>query len=360
MIVVLLILKIIGIVLLSLLGLLILALLAALLVPVRYRIDGEVKESLELQVRLRVSWLLHLLSFRADYREGGLKQSLRLLGIPLRLKREPETSQTEGKKKKKRKRKAAGRKKKEGVSGPGESEKKAASGPGGQKAQAIPEEILPERATTLDMPQAERAADDGRAAEDGRVTEGGRTTEQEREADQRPAARQAGEKPDREAFRKRQGLLWKFKELLRKIRAFPGMIKAKWETLKEKVRDVRGLVERIRREWQEEANRSALKLLWREIRALLTHVLPRNIKVEAVFSTGEPDTTGQALGAISMIPAVYRYQVHLVPDFESEEFYFRGTFDIRGHVRGIHGVILLYHLIKDKNIRSIIQRYRNS
>ena len=353
MIVVLLILKIIGIVLLSLLGLLILALLAALLVPVRYRIDGEVKESLELQVRLRVSWLLHLLSFRAVYREGGLKQSLRLLGIPLRLKREPETSQTEGKKKKKRKRKAAGRKKKEGVSGPGESEKKAASGPGesekkaasgpgelekkaasgneekrgasgpgGQKAQAIPEEILPERATTLDMPQA-------------------------------------GEKPDRETFGKRQGLLWKFKELLRKIRAFPGMIKAKWETLKEKVRDVRGLVERIRREWQEEANRSALKLLWGEIRALLTHVLPRNIKVEAVFSTGEPDTTGQALGAISMIPAVYRYQVHLVPDFESEEFYFRGTFDIRGRIRGIHGILLLYHLIRDKNIRSIIQRYRN-
>ena len=342
MTVVLLILKIIGIVLLSLLGLLILALLAALLVPVRYRIDGEVKESLELQVRLRVSWLLHLLSFRAVYREGGLKQSLRLLGIPLRLKREPETSQTEGKKK--RKRKAAGRKKKEGASGPGESEKKAASGPGesekkaasgpeesekkgasgpgGQNAQAIPEEILPERATKLDMPQA-------------------------------------GEKPDRETFGKRQGLLWKFKELLRKIRAFPGMIKAKWETLKEKVRDVRGLVERIRREWQEEANRSALKLLWGEIRALLTHVLPRNIKVEAVFSTGEPDTTGQALGAISMIPAVYRYQVHLVPDFESEEFYFRGTFDIRGRIRGIHGILLLYHLIRDKNIRSIIQRYRN-
>ena len=336
MTVVLLILKIIGIVLLSLLGLAILALLSVLLVPVRYRISGEVEEEWELSVKLKVSWLLHIVSFRAAYQEGKFQQKIKIFGILLDLDKSAEDSGTE-KKKRKRKNSGAGKKKR----------KRKDSGAGKKLNES-----------NLAREQTEYAG----AVERGRDQE---QTETAKSPEGLPGGEAAvveeiGSSEQRTVRGKRKALFGKIQNFFRKIKAFPGMIKAKWEILKGKVRDFRGLAERIRKEWQDETNRSALKLLWRELRLLLKHFHPRKIKVDAAFSTGEPDTTGQALGAISLIPAVYRYQIHLVPDFEADRFYFRGTFDIRGHVRGVHAIILLYHLIKDKNIRSIIQRYRNS
>ena len=63
--IVLLILKILGILLLVILGLLLLILCTVLFVPVRYRIQGLWKE--EKWIRVQVSWLLSLVSFRGGY-----------------------------------------------------------------------------------------------------------------------------------------------------------------------------------------------------------------------------------------------------------------------------------------------------
>ncbi len=342
MTVVLLILKIIGIVLLSLFGLAILVLLSVLFVPVRYRVSGEVKEEWELCVRFKVSWLLHIVSFRAAYQEGEFQQEVRIFGIQLDLDKNAEDSVTE-KKKRKRKDSGAGRKKR----------KRKDSGAGRKKEKAV--EFYE---SNLVREQTEYAG----AVERGRDQE---RTETEKLTEGLPGGETVVvEKKDfseqRTVRGKIKAFFGKIKSFLGKIKALPGMIKTKWEILKGKVRDFRGLLERIRKEWQDETNRRALKLLWGELKVFYRHFRPRKIKVDAAFSTGEPDTTGQALGVISLIPAVYRYQIHLVPDFEAEEFYCRGTFDVRGQVRGIHAVLLLYHLIRDKNIRSIIQRYRNS
>lgn len=359
MTVVLLILKIIGIVLLSLLGLAILALLSVFLVPVRYRISGEVEEEWELSVKLKVSWLFHIVSFRAAYQEGEFQQKIKIFGILLDLDKSAEDSGTE-KKKRKRKNSGAGKKKQKRKDF-GTEKKKRKPGDTGIEKQERPEDSGAGKKlneNNLAREQTEHAG----AVERGRDQE---QTETAKSPEGLPGGEAAvveeiGSSEQRTVRGKRKALFGKIQNFFRKIKAFPGMIKAKWEILKGKVRDFRGLAERIRKEWQDETNRSALKLLWRELRLLLKHFHPRKIKVDAAFSTGEPDTTGQALGAISLIPAVYRYQIHLVPDFEADRFYFRGTFDIRGHVRGVHTIILLYHLIKDKNIRSIIQRYRNS
>lgn len=79
--IVLLILKIIGIILLVVLGILLFLVLALLFVPLRYKVRGEWSE--EAKAQARVHWLLHILSFRADYdREKGLLMKLRIFGIP--------------------------------------------------------------------------------------------------------------------------------------------------------------------------------------------------------------------------------------------------------------------------------------
>ena len=84
------ILKILGIILLVILAVLILALLVILFVPVRYRAKGEVPAEGNPHGIVRVTWLLHLASFRLEYDSGKYENSFhwdfRILGIPFRLK----------------------------------------------------------------------------------------------------------------------------------------------------------------------------------------------------------------------------------------------------------------------------------
>ena len=83
--IVLLILKILGIILLVLLGLVILVFLSLMLVPVRYQARGRIEE--EIDISVGVSWFLHLISLQIAFGSGGQEQTLRILGIPLRLDR---------------------------------------------------------------------------------------------------------------------------------------------------------------------------------------------------------------------------------------------------------------------------------
>lgn len=71
------ILKIIGILLLALLGLLFSAALLVLVVPLRYRIWMEYRESLKAKVS--VSWLLKMAELKAVY-DGELNVDVRALG----------------------------------------------------------------------------------------------------------------------------------------------------------------------------------------------------------------------------------------------------------------------------------------
>lgn len=79
MAVLLLILKIIGIILLILLGLILLILAVVLFVPVRYQVSGSIGE--KTTVRIAVTWLLHVVSWRAAYEEEGFSSQLRIFGI---------------------------------------------------------------------------------------------------------------------------------------------------------------------------------------------------------------------------------------------------------------------------------------
>ena len=103
--IVLLILKILGILLLVILGLLLLILCTVLFVPVRYRIQGLWKE--EKWIRVQVSWLLSLVSFRGGYdMKKGLTGSLKVLWFRLwemeEETQEQETEQTETEQEKKK------------------------------------------------------------------------------------------------------------------------------------------------------------------------------------------------------------------------------------------------------------------
>lgn len=291
------ILKIIGILLLTILGLLVLTVACLLFVPVRYRIWGEIGENIDTHVR--VSWLLHILSLRADFDGKDFVKKLRVFGIPLKERRR------KTKKLRKKKRKTM-EPEEESVAISEENEE--AVTPAEEEVTAISEEEDEEEA----FPSAEK---------------------------------------------KKKSLFAGILSILQKIRRLPGMIRSKWETLKGKMTGSKETLNGLLADLKKEQNLEALKVLWNELRGILRHTSPRRVRVDAGFALGDPANTGQALGVISMIPFLYRYQIYLYPDFESERTYFEGAFDIKGRVYGIHAMILLIHIFFDKNIRGLIEAY---
>ena len=77
------ILKIIGIILLVLFGLFLLGIGLILFVPLRYSIELKKEADNEIEGCIRTTWLLHILSFRAEYKEN-LNYYFRVFGIPIK------------------------------------------------------------------------------------------------------------------------------------------------------------------------------------------------------------------------------------------------------------------------------------
>ncbi len=339
MTVVLFLLKLVGIVLLVLVGLVLLLSLTLLLVPVRYRIRGEAaQEFTACSARIRVSWLFHLIHFQLVLEKKELESSLRICGIPIGLGGEAEEgADAPGRRKKKKKRKTERKKKKDRRQ---------------RREKRVP---------------AEEARSQPSAAEpQERVPAEVQTAGSEAPSSSEPEAASASENN-----KKRRRDRPSFSD---KIRRIFGMIRKKWETLKEMVRrigrrlhalweqagSVKAFLSRIREEIHREENRRALKAVLREIKYLIRHMGPKKISMQLTFGTIDPALTGKLVGLISTLPFFYRSQVQVIPDFSSEFFYLKGPFEIKGHARGVHAVLSALRLILDKNIRGILQRYRNS
>ena len=130
---------------------------------------------------------------------------------------------------------------------------------------------------------------------------------------------------------------------------------------------IKGMIERIKEAYPklkkiltDEKNKEAVGHLKDEIIYLLKVLLPKKSKVDAVFSTGSPDTTGQAFGVLACFPAMYHKDWKLIPDFESDEMYFKGTFWGKGRIYGYEIVGIILRILFDKNCRrlyTIINRF---
>lgn len=313
MAVLLLILKIIGIILLILFGLILLILAVVLFVPVRYQVSGSIGE--KTTARIAVTWLLHAVSWRAAYEEEGFSSQLRIFGITRKGKKpddgEPGEDDREDDIEEPKERSAAedtltdGEQKTAGTPADGEKETAGISVDGEQKTDG---------ALAGGQQKTAGILDDGPAV----------------------LGKQRGG-----LFRR----IWErirafFAGLVRKLRQFRAGIK---EALK-KIKDVRTFL-------TDERHREALPLIFTELKYLLTHFKFRRIRTDLTFSMGDPALTGQVLGGLCVLPFLYRYQVQVYPNFEAENTYVTGTFDIKGRARGLHIAVSAVRLLGKKEFR---------
>ena len=132
---------------------------------------------------------------------------------------------------------------------------------------------------------------------------------------------------------------------------------------------IKGMIERIKEVYprlkkmiEDERNKEAVSHLKNEIIILLKVLLPKKSKIDAAFSTGSPDTTGQAFGILACFPAMYQKDWKILPDFTSEDLYLKGTIWGKGRIYGFEILGIILRIIFDKNCRrlyTIINKFIN-
>lgn len=284
--VVLFILKLIGIILLALLGIILLLALLVLLVPVRYHVSGQIED--EITIHAKANWLLHLISFHADYEGKEFASGLHILGIRMKAK----------------------------------------------SKSALEEEDWEDEEQEAD--EADDTAAGNGATEDIECDDlnDGRTGKESEPVE----VVHSGE----ERRTQRQKSLF---DGLRSIKETATELLKKGSSLKALITD--------------EANQMMLLAVLAELKYLFKHFRFRKLITDLRFSLGDPAATGQALGVLSMFPVLYQYQVSIIPDFESEEFYVKGVFEIKGRMRVVHFVVSLARLWKKKEVRFFVKKLLN-
>ncbi len=113
---------------------------------------------------------------------------------------------------------------------------------------------------------------------------------------------------------------------------------------------------RLHKEFTDETNRSAALHLWKEICYLFTHYRPQKLQADLSFSLADPSLTGRVLGALSLLPVIYRYPCRIVPDFESESVYFTGSLMMKGKISVTVFLISCLRMLRDKNAMGCMRR----
>lgn len=117
-------------------------------------------------------------------------------------------------------------------------------------------------------------------------------------------------------------------------------------------------LEKLQKMLSHPGNQRAFSILWNGGIRLLYHARPHIKKADGSFSTGAPDTTGELVGVIAMLPAAHDGNVHLNPDFESEKPYATGIIDVYGRLQLWFVAVFAVRVIASKDCRRLYRQFR--
>ena len=298
------ILKIIGIVLLVILGIMLFLLAVLLFVPVRYSVKGTVDNNITAEGK--ISWLCSILRYDFTFQEQELNGEVRIFGFRPRKKRRVSEEELE---------EEAVPEVKDGV-----------------------EEVVSDLVST--------------AGEEDKSEKNPIKPEQDQEVDSHKGRqnRKSSGKNSRQSGKNIFMRMWD------KIKSFMKNIKKFFMSIRKKLTGFRDFVTKLKEIVTDTKNQYAVRRLWEELLYLLKHFGFRKIHTELTFALADPALTGQVLGVLCMMPFLYQYDFHIFPDFESESFYIRGSYDVKGRIQLIFLLVTVIRLLADKDIRSFLKK----
>jgi hypothetical protein len=376
--VILLILKIIGLLLLAILGLLLLVILIVLLVPIRYKVNAEHGETI--RVEGRANWLLHLVRARVSHIEGIFHIRVMVLWFTLFDNLEPKQP------KEKKPGKRAVRKKADKLSGKkSEPAAKQAKDTGDQNksmgAAAGPDNTAKREATG--SKEGKPVVTEPMAAEPEAATktealmkpiEQAVISKKAVQAEKHDKAAPVGEADSFDQNKKKKNIFIKINEkikdikermkgIIEKIKGVKERIGTFFRELKNKIVKLYDTVVNIRNKIglisafiKDKLNREGFRITYSSLKKLLKHILPTRLKSRIIFGTGDPCSTGQALGAMGILYSFYGDKVQIIPDFENKVF--EGKHYARGRIRLVTLLIIVIKLLLDKRFQQLKRNFQ--
>lgn len=306
------ILKVIGIILLVVLALILTALLCVLFVPVKYRAVGSF-DNTDIRAKAHVSWLFHLFALHIEYADET-DGYIRLAFVKRKLFDDADSDY--------------------------ENDEKA--------AEASDDDVMDEAAKTeTEDKVGENTGDEPKISAD----ESEHITDEQ--AEDECTARTHNEYrsvTDENQHIKQQTKLTHQKRYKKRNK------KSHKKQFKDKSEKIKNCIYKLKREYSDERNKAAFLHLKKELFIILKRICPRRLKLTMVYSTGSPDTTGISLGILACFPVGYTNRWRITPDFESENPYAKGSFDIKGHVIVISILAATLRILFDKNCRRLYNR----
>ena len=301
--VLLLILKIIGITLLSVLGIILLVVALVLFVPVFYRVR-IVHNPKETKVKAKVSFLFPLLLVTVEYCKK-LFYKLRVFGFAVIDSEKPKKEKIP-KEKKTKKIKKKEKKQKPSQSAAYEDDK---------------EDFFAPSESPSEIPEMEE--------------------QQESKIETEPE-----EKPEPE---EKQGLFEKIRSKIQKIRETIG-------NLIKKVRKLFHQKEEVQRILAQPETKKAISFVWEKLKRILKHVLPRKIKGYVAFGADNPATTGQVLGALSVVYARTGMLLEIRPNFTEKQL--ECDVELKGRIQVFTLLVIAVKVFLNQELRKLITEFK--
>ncbi len=306
------ILKVIGIILLVVLALILTALFCVLFVPVKYRAVGSF-DNTDIRAKAHASWLFHLFALHIEYAQET-DGYIRLAFVKRKLFDDADSDY--------------------------ENDEKA--------AEASDDNVMDDAAKTeTEDKVSENTGDESKIPAD----ESEHITDEQ--AEDECTARTHNEY--RSVTDENQHIKQQTKPTHQKTYKKPHK-KSHKKQFKDKSEKIKNCIYKLKREYSDERNKAAFSHLKKELFIILKRICPRRLKLTMVYSTGSPDTTGISLGVLACFPVGYTNRWRITPDFESENPYAKGSFDIKGHVIVISILVATLRILFDKNCRRLYNR----
>lgn len=365
-------LRIVGILILAVILLVLLVVLLVLLVPVRYQVWAESKAENSLYAKVRVHWLLHLISLTAEYRDE-LTYRLKILGITVfdekKAKADKENTpggdgqaevgsqiagndqaETEGTAVAEEKAETAGQ-----TSGENSTADAASSGaePPTVKADQRELDVLSDEASPV---KVDRPNSEERTEADSHATSQSSVDESDSESTPKKSLREKLEATWIKVMEFIASIPERIAVLLEKWADFQENVGERVDALIDKIDELNRKKDRLMRQLQDEQNQFAVKEIFRTLGKLLKHIRPQKLKVKGRLGFDDPAQTGQVFGIIGMLMPIYGEHIQLEAVFD--EKIMEGELYLSGRIRIGTLLWLAIRLMTRREVRRLIAQVR--
>ena len=148
-----------------------------------------------------------------------------------------------------------------------------------------------------------------------------------------------------------------FEKIAGRLRAFFQKIKYTFQRLCGKIKTLSEKKEKVKEFLTDEVHRRAFQKTKTEFSRLMRRIRPKKLKGTVHYGFEDPYHTGQVLAALGVVYPWLGEAVSVYPDFEKRIL--QGDLYVKGTVRALYVVLLIWKLVWCKDVRTTYHHIRS-